>query len=160
MIAQPSAGKMPASRDIHRRPLRQRLWRNRYIYLMLLPVVAYFLIFKYLPMLWLRISFYDYKLIRGFAGSKFVGLKHYIKFFSGMDFWMLIRNTLALNFSVLLFVFPTPIVFSLLLNELRQLRYKKLVQTISYLPYFISITVLVSMITTFLSPTVGTLSMV
>lgn len=142
----------------HRHSLKTRLWKDRYVYLMLAPVIVYFLLFKYWPMLWMSISFYDYKFIKGFAGSKFVGLKHYINFFTGLDFWNLIRNTVMINVYVLLFVFPIPIVFALLLNELRRLRYKRLVQTVSYLPYFISTTVLVSMIITFLSPTVGTLN--
>lgn len=147
------------SRSPRHRPLRQRLWRNRYVYLMLLPVVLYFLLFKYWPMYWLRISLYDYKLLRGFDGSKFVGLKHYLKFFNGSDFWVIIRNTISLNLLSLLLVFPMPIFFALLLNEFKHLHFKKFVQTVSYLPYFISITVLVSMINTFLSPSVGTLNM-
>lgn len=155
MIKSPASQPAPAA---PRRNIRARLLRDRYIYLMLAPVIIYFLLFKYWPMLWMSISFYDYKLIRGFAGSKFVGLKHYINFFTGMDFWNLVRNTLMINLYVLLFVFPVPILFALMLNELRSLPFKRFVQTISYLPYFISIAVLVSMITTFLSPTIGSLN--
>lgn len=140
---------------------RHRLWqqirRDKFIYLMLLPVIAYLAIFKYWPMAWLSISLYDYKLLLGIEGSKFVGLKHYIDFFTGLDFFRVLGNTLILNILQLVFIFPVPIIFALLLNELRRLRFKKLIQTVSYLPHFISTMVLVSMITTFLSPSVGLL---
>ncbi len=124
---------------------------------MLLPVAAYLAIFKYWPMAWLSISFYDYKLLRGFGGSRFVGLQHYIKFLTGPDFSQILKNTLMISILQLIFVFPVPILFALLLNELKTLRFKKLVQTVSYLPHFISNMVLVSMIITFLSPSVGIL---
>ena len=140
-----------------RQKIRRRLWKDRYLYLMLLPVAAYLAIFKYWPMAWLSISFYDYKLLRGFGGSRFVGLQHYIKFLTGPDFSQILKNTLMISILQLIFVFPVPILFALLLNELKTLRFKKLVQTVSYLPHFISNMVLVSMIITFLSPSVGIL---
>ena len=136
----------------------RRLLADRYVYLMLLPVVVYYLLFRYWPMAWLSVSFYDYRLLRGFAGSTFVGFKNYIDFFNGMDFVRILRNTLMLNLYQLTFVFVSPIIFALLLNEIKFLKYKKVVQTISYLPYFISTVVLVTAITTFLSPSVGVLN--
>jgi putative aldouronate transport system permease protein len=76
---------------------RMRAWRNRYIYLMILPVLIYFIVFKYLPMGYLSMSFFDYKLLKGFAGSNFVGFKHFITFINGMNFSRTIWNTVALN---------------------------------------------------------------
>jgi len=146
-----SAGK----KRITWKKIRNNFVKNRYMYLMLLPVVAYFGIFKYWPMVWLRMAFYKYKLLKGFEGSKYVGLAHFTKFFNSMDFWMLLRNTLTLNALSLVLVFPVPILFALLLNEIGHARFKKLVQTVSYLPYFISTMILVSMINTFLSPSLG-----
>lgn len=132
----------------------RKLWRTRYVYLMLLPVVLYFALFKYWPMYWLRMAFYDFKILRGFD-SKFVGWKHFIRFFESTDFWTLISNTLTINFSSLIFVFPVPILFALLLNEVNSRKFKKLIQTVSYLPYFISTMIVVTMINTLLSPSLG-----
>lgn len=135
-----------------------RMWRDRYIYLMVVPVVVYLALFKYWPMWFLRISFYDYKLLFGFEGSRYVGLQWYERMLSNPDVPRYILNTLSLNALALLFVFPAPIVFALLLNELNAPRLKRVVQSISYLPHFISVVVLTAMITTFLSPSVGTLA--
>lgn len=99
--------KMPSAAVI-----RANIWKNRYIYLMILPVVAYFAIIHYWAMGWLSISFYDFKLLRGFAGSKFVGLANFEKFISGVNFWPVIKNTLLLNFYTLLFYFPVPVIFA------------------------------------------------
>lgn len=137
--------------------VRSKLWKDRYIYLMTAPVIVYFLLFKYWPMGWLRMAFYDYKLLKGFSGSEFVGFKHFADFFSGYDFWNLMRNTLLINLGALCFAFPVPIVFAMLLNELFLHRFKRVVQTISYMPYFISMVAFTSMIITFLSPSVGQL---
>lgn len=150
-------GKEISLQTSRQQKIRRRLWKDRYLYLMLLPVTTYLAIFKYWPMAWLSISFYDYKLLRGFGGSRFVGLQHYIKFLTGPDFPQILKNTLMISILQLIFVFPVPILFALLLNELKALRFKKLVQTVSYLPHFISSMVLVSMIITFLSPSVGIL---
>jgi len=138
-----------------RQKVMRKLWKMRYAYLMLLPVIIYFALFKYWPMYWLRMAFYDFKVLRGFDGSKFVGLKHFIRFFESTDFWMLLTNTLSINFSVLFFVFPVPIIFALLLNEVQHAPFKKAIQTVSYLPYFISTMIVVAMINTLLSPSVG-----
>lgn len=124
---------------------------------MIFPVVVYFILFKYWPMGWISIAFYDYKLLRGFSGSEFIGLQNFMEFFSGSNFWRTIGNTVILNVYSLLFVFPAPIVFSLILNEVANMKLKKAIQTISYLPYFISTVVLVGMIVSFLSPSSGLL---
>lgn len=138
--------------------VKRRIWRDRYMYLMVLPVLTYFIIFKYLPMWWLRIAFYDYKILKGFSGSKFVGLDNFRVFLRNPDFLQILWNTLWLNILNLAFVFTAPILFALLLNELSHRRFKKTVQTISYLPHFLSMVVVTSMITTFLSPSLGVLN--
>ncbi len=135
-----------------------RIWRSRYIYLMVLPVVLYFVLFKYLPMWFLRSAFYDYKLLKGFEGSTFVGLKYFTRLFTNPNLMTYITNTLILNLSALVFLFPAPLIFAILLNELRSAKFMKLVQTISYLPHFVSTVVLVSMITTLISPSYGSLA--
>ena len=135
--------------------LKKDIYRARAIYLMILPVVVWFLLFQYWPMTWLSISFFDYNLYLGFVGSKFVGFQNFIKFFTGMDFWGLMRNVLLLNFYALLVGFPAPIIFALFLNEMRSAKVKKVIQTVSFLPYFISMVAFVSLVTEFLSPSTG-----
>ena len=135
--------------------LKKDIYRARAIYLMILPVVVWFLLFQYWPMTWLSISFFDYNLYLGFVGSKFVGFQNFIKFFTGMDFWRLMRNVLLLNFYALLVGFPAPIIFALFLNEMRSEKVKKVIQTVSFLPYFISMVAFVSLVTEFLSPSTG-----
>lgn len=135
--------------------LKKDIYRARAIYLMILPVVVWFLLFQYWPMTWLSISFFDYNLYLGFVGSKFVGFQNFIKFFTGMDFWRLMRNVLLLNFYALLVGFPVPIIFALFLNEMRSAKVKKVIQTVSFLPYFISMVAFVSLVTEFLSPSTG-----
>ena len=135
--------------------LKKDIYRARAIYLMILPVVVWFLLFQYWPMTWLSISFFDYNLYLGFVGSKFVGFQNFIKFFTGMDFWRLMRNVLLLNFYALLVGFPAPIIFALFLNEMRSAKVKKVIQTVSFLPYFISMVAVVSLVTECLSPSTG-----
>ena len=135
--------------------LKKDIYRARAIYLMILPVVVWFLLFQYWPMTWLSISFFDYNLYLGFVGSKFVGFQNFIKFFTGMDFWRLMRNVLLLNFYALLVGFPAPIIFALFLNEMRSAKVKKVIQTVSFLPYFISMVAFVSLVTEFLSTSTG-----
>lgn len=141
-----------------RKRVANNIWQNRYIYMMVIPVLVYMVLFKYLPMYFLRASFYDYKLLKGFEGSKYVGLKWFDRLLSSPELWQYIRNTLTLNSLSLLICFPMPMVFALLLNEVHNKPYKKIVQTVSYMPHFISTVVLVSMINNILSPSLGTLA--
>ena len=119
--------------------------RNRWLYLMLLPGVAYFLIFKYWPMYGLHIAFKDYVPFLGYADSPWVGLKHFESFFGGPDFGRLMVNTLILALLTVLFVFPAPIVVALLLNELRVSVVKRSVQSLIYIPHFLSWTIVASL---------------
>jgi putative aldouronate transport system permease protein len=119
--------------------------RNRWLYLMLLPGVAYFLIFKYWPMYGLHIAFKDYVPFLGYADSPWVGLKHFESFFGGPDFGRLMANTLILALLTVVFVFPAPIVVALLLNELRVSVVKRSVQSLIYIPHFLSWTIVASL---------------
>ncbi len=163
MHSAPKSGVGMAKGNIFTSPrVRQlvgiRIWRNRYIYLMVVPVVVYFILLKYMPMWFLRSAFYDYKLLKGFDGSKYVGLKYFERLFTNPNLLNYIGNTLKLNLSALVFLFPAPMIFAILLNELRSTRFMKAIQTVSYLPHFVSTVVLVSMITTLLSPSMGSLA--
>jgi putative aldouronate transport system permease protein len=125
--------------------------RNKYIYLMLLPVVAYYLIFHYIPMYGAQIAFKDFVPARGIWGSEWIGFENFQDFFRGIFFGRLIRNTLAINILDVLFGFPAPIILALLLNELTSTRFKRIVQTITYMPHFISLVVVVGMLVDFLA---------
>ena len=125
------------------------------MYLMLVPVIAYFLVFKYKPMLFVQIAFKDYKLRKGIWASEWVGLKHFMRFFSSYNFTTTLVNTAVLSGLSLLCCFPFPIFLALLFNELRTDRTKKLVRTITYAPHFISTIVMVGMMIAICSPSTG-----
>ncbi|WP_052486920.1 ABC transporter permease [Gordoniibacillus kamchatkensis] len=112
--------------------------RDKYLYLLALPGLLYFLVFKYVPVGGLVIAFQEYSPYFGILHSKWVGFEHYARFFSNNDFWLLLRNTMAINMLNLLFFFPLPIILALLLNELRSTVYKRAIQTIIYIPHFFS----------------------
>lgn len=135
--------------------LGRRIWASRYLYLMFLPVFLYYVIFRYAPMLGLSIAFKDFNAFLGFEKSPWVGLKYFRQFFNSIYLWRLLRNTLLINLYDLLFNFPASIVLALLLNEVQNRRFKKITQTITYLPYFVSSVVIASMVVQFLSPSSG-----
>ena len=132
--------------------------RNRWVYAMMIPVIVYFVMFKYIPIANLRIAFYDYKILRGFSGSKYVGLQHFIKFFSSSNFPALLKNTVLFSIGAIFWQTLAPIVFALMINEVRGPKAKKLYQTISFMPYFISVVVVVTMINNIISPSMGLLN--
>ncbi|MNO28475.1 putative multiple-sugar transport system permease YteP [compost metagenome] len=136
--------KTPPGRHTKTGLLRKRLWRNKWLYLMLLPGVLYFIIFKYFPMYGLIISFQDYKPYDGIRGSEWVGLEHFRRLFTEPDFMIILKNTVIL-FALNLFIFfPVPIILALMLNELRGHFFKRLFQTFVYLPHFMSWVIIVS----------------
>ncbi|WP_082727065.1 ABC transporter permease [Paenibacillus riograndensis] len=130
----------------------KRLMSNRYLYLMLLPTVLYFLIFEYKPMYGAIIAFKDFNPFSGVAGSPWVGFKNFEKFFESYYFFRLLKNTFLMSFYSLLFIFPASLAFALLLNELRLKKLKSVLQTVSYLPHFISLIVICGMIIDFTKP--------
>ncbi|WP_276313738.1 ABC transporter permease [Antribacter gilvus] len=137
--------------DQRRKGSANPLWKHRALYLMILPGIAYFLVFKYLPMGGLVIAFQNYLPFLGFTGSEWVGLDHFVRLFSEDTFFLLLRNTLVISALMLLFAFPMPIVLALLLNEVRTKVLKKTVQTIVYLPHFMSWVIIVSIFYVMLS---------
>lgn len=144
--------------QLRKQSLWKRMLRNRWVYAMMIPVIVYFVMFKYIPIANLRIAFYDYKILRGFSGSKYVGLQHFIKFFSSSNFPALLKNTVLFSIGAIFWQTLAPIAFALMINEVRGPKAKKLYQTISFMPYFISVVVVVTMINNIISPSMGLLN--
>lgn len=124
--------------------------KNWELYLLLTPVILYFLIFHYFPLYGLQIAFKDFIATKGITGSPWVGFKHFERFFDSYYFWRLIKNTLGIGIFTLAVSFPIPIILALMLNEIKSLRYKKFVQTVIYAPHFLSTVVVVGMLLLFL----------
>lgn len=146
-------GKVSAPAGVAKTTGWARTWKiirkNKAVYLMVLPVIIYYILFHYKPMYGIIISFMDYNPRRGVSGSQWVGMKHFVDFFTGPYFWRLLGNTLKLSLSTLIFGFPVPIILALLINELRNKKFSKAVQTITYMPHFVSMVVLCAMIRQF-----------
>ena len=121
------------------------------IYLMVLPVIAFYIVWCYGPMYGIIIAFNEYKPKRGFLGSEWVGLYWYREYFRSAFAWRTIRNTLMISILNLVIGFPAPIILALMLNEMRSIAYKRVVQTITYIPHFISMVVLAGLLIDFLS---------
>ncbi|HZG85836.1 ABC transporter permease [Paenibacillus sp.] len=126
--------------------------RNSYqLYLLLFPIVLYYLIFQYLPMYGVIIAFKDYSVTKGILGSPWAGFEHFQRFFESPRFWTIIQNTIGLSALSLIVGFPLPIVLALLMNQLISKRFKRFVQTVLYAPHFISVVVIVGMLYVFLA---------
>lgn len=125
--------------------------RDKYLYMLFLIPFCFFVVFKYAPMYGVLLAFKDFKVAKGILGSSWVGLKYFKEFLSNPYSYRLIRNTVVLRVYQLLFGLPAPIVLALLLNELRNERFKRFVQTTSYLPHFVSLVVVCGMIVDFLA---------
>ena len=128
------------------RKLKKDFQLNKIKYLMVLPVIIYFLIFAYKPMYGLLMVFQDFSPRLGISGSTWVGLENFERFFADPSAWRIVQNTFNISFWSLVFGFPAPIILALLINEIRNKFFKRVVQTVSYMPYFISIVVLCSLI--------------
>lgn len=127
--------------------------KNKSLYLLMLPVLLYFIIFKYVPMYGALIAFQDFSPKRGFIGSDFVGLKHFIDFFTSPSFGTLLKNTFRISLTSLVFGFPAPIILALLLNELRNKKLARVIQNFTYLPHFISLVIVCGLIHDFTKDT-------
>lgn len=134
---------------------RKSFKRSKYLLILFLPCLIYYIVFKYLPMWGVVISFFDYSIFKGLELDSFVGLQHFITFFENPDAMRAVKNTIILGVESLIIGFPMPILFALLLNEVVGLKRKKIIQTISYLPHFLSAVVVCGMINSFLSPIGG-----
>ncbi|MDD4849812.1 MAG: ABC transporter permease subunit [Gemmiger sp.] len=130
--------------------LRKDLHKNHQVYLMIIPVILYYLIFCYKPMYGALIAFQDYNpLNANILDNKWVGFANFLEFFQGRYFWRLIKNTLTISLASTIVGFPIPIIFALLINEIKNKKFTKIVQTMSYMPHFISIVIVCSMIISF-----------
>jgi len=129
------------------------------LYAMLLLPLLYFIIFKYVPIFGNVLAFRRYRPGLGAFGTEWVGLRYFTMFFKDPAFWRAFRNTLTLSLMNLLINFPIPIIFALLLNEIRSVFFKKFVQTVSYMPRFISTVVVIAMAAEILSPSTGILNL-
>lgn len=142
-------GEMTVRSTMIVKRIKRDVQKNKYIYLMLLPVVAYFVVFHYIPMLSAQIAFKDFSIAKGIADSPWVGVKHFKTFFGSYYFGRLIRNTLVLSVENILFGFPAPIILAILINEINHTGFKRVVQTVTYLPHFISIVIVCALLRNF-----------
>ena len=135
---------------------RKKLWiqikRHKMLYLFILPCFIWLIIFSYVPMGGVVLAFKNYKFNLGIYGSPWAGMKHFNEFINAPEFWMTIRNTLRISALKLIVCFPAPVILALLLNEVRQAKLKRVVQTVSYLPNFVSWVVVVSLMRALFTP--------
>lgn len=134
--------------------------RKKYLYILLIPCIVYFIVFNYIPMYGIVIAFKDFNFAKGIMGSKWIGLANFKYMFQLGDFYQVLWNSLYLSLLRLVFGFPFPIILALMINEIRQEKLKRVSQTIIYLPHFISWVVVGGIIIQFLSPTWGAVNMV
>ncbi|HHV10773.1 MAG TPA: sugar ABC transporter permease [Clostridiales bacterium] len=148
---------MSANKELNKAPrVVKTSWKRDFkmnwrIYLIALPIVIYFFVFNYLPMGGLIMAFENFNPVKGFFGSKWVGLDNFIQFFTAPDFFQILRNTFAISLLGLAVGFPMSIIFALLLNEIHRTFFKKAVQTLSYMPYFVSTVVICGLVIDFVS---------
>lgn len=135
------------------RRLGNNIARHPLLYLMALPVFLYYLVYHYYPMYGMLIAFFDYAPMKGVLGSDFVGWKHFKAFLQDPYFFRTVWNTLSINIKLLLFAFPFPVIFAILLNELTGSRFRKFIQTVTYMPHFISTVVICGLVLNFCSST-------
>jgi len=149
----PTANPLISAKEQHprKKTLANRVWKMRWFYVLMLPGLIYFIVYKYIPMWGLLMAFQDYMPATGITGSEWVGLKHFISFFSSDGFYTLFKNTLMISIGSLVFSFPIPIILALLLNEVHHNVYKRTVQTLLYLPHFLSTVVICSLAYTMFS---------
>ena len=144
-----------SARQIKISHLWGRMKYFKYYYLLLLPALAYFLIFHYIPMYGVILAFKDFRYADGLWGSPWIGFVNFRRLFSSVSFFEILKNTLLISLYRIVFGFPAPLVLALLLNEMRHLRLKKIIQTVTYLPYFISWVILSGILIELLSPARG-----
>lgn len=125
---------------------RKDWMKYKYLFILLIPGLIYFLLFCYVPMGGTVIAFENYKINKGILGSEWVGFEHFRKFFSSKQFWPVIRNTFLLNFYTLIWGFPLPIIFAVMLSEVKNEKFRKAIQTMSFMPYFISMVIAVGLV--------------
>lgn len=132
-----------------------KIWTYRYIYLFILPAIIWYLVFAYYPMYGVLLAFKNFKYNLGIVGSPWAGFKYFEAFLSDSSFWDIIRNTMSISMLKLFLGFPAPIILALMLNEVMNTKFKRIIQTVSYLPHFVSWVVVVTLLQKILSPNVG-----
>lgn len=142
-------------KNLNKKSLKKRILRNYELYLFLIPAILLLVVFDYLPMFGVSMSFMNFKPYTGFFGSEWVGLQHFKTFLTMPKFLTTLKNTLTLSLYSIIAGFPLPIILALALNSIPFKRYKRVVQTVSYAPHFISTVVLVGMINIFFAPSSG-----
>jgi len=142
-------------RPIKKKNFLYNYWKYKYLFLLFIPAILYYAIFCYGPMYGIQIAFKEYFFAKGIWGSKWIGLDNFRDVFMMTGFWAALKNTLIISGLKFIFGFPCPIILALLLNELSSIRFKKLVQTISYLPHFLSWVILTGIFIQILAPTDG-----
>lgn len=158
--AKSQTGSYVVRNETSRQTIWRRMLRDKHLYFMLLPVIGFYFLFKYVPIVGEIIAFKDYRFADGIFGSQWVGFKHFQMIFQSPDFWRILRNTLVLNLYSLVFGFPVPIILALLLNEIRRNWYKRIVQNMLYIPHFMSWAVLGTIVIAALSPSTGIVNLV
>ena len=152
-----SSTKMAKVKEAH---FLKHLLRNKLLYILLLPGMLFFIIFNYLPMYGIVIAFMDFNVIKGIWGSQWVGISNFIELFSYSEFYNVLKNSLLINIYRLIWGFPAPIIVALMLNEIRRIRYKRVIQSLLYLPHFISWVVIAGIVYNFLSPSGGLVNVI
>lgn len=132
--------------------LAKDIKRDKYLYMLMIPFLLWFVLFKYKPMYGLQIAFKDFNLFKGISGSEWVGLEYFREFIGSEYFIRVFKNTIVINIYSLLICFPAPIILAILMNEVKNSKFRKVVQTLTYLPHFVSIVVVAGIVTTFLAP--------
>jgi putative aldouronate transport system permease protein len=135
-------------------------WKHRYLFILFIPAIVYYGVFRYGPLYGIQIAFKDFIFRRGITGSPWVGIENFKLLFSMGSFKEVLRNTVVISFLKLIFGFPAPIIFAILLNEIRAGKYKKIIQTVSYLPHFVSWVILGGVFMQFLSPSTGPVNII
>jgi putative aldouronate transport system permease protein len=152
MLKQQAAVQLPNNKMNKGNQTWRRVKRSGWLYALLLPTIIYFFMFSIVPYYGLSIAFKDFSPFIGIADSKWVGLKHFERIFANPDFYRLLKNTILIHMYKLFFGFPVPILFALLLNEVKHVLFKRSVQTITYFPHFLSWVVYGGIVVTFLTP--------
>lgn len=147
------SGKPQVLKESYGARCKKDFFINWKLYLIFLPILAFYIIFSYIPMYGAIIAFKDFSPQYGIWGSHWVGLKHFIDFFTSPDFGRILRNTLTISFSTLIFGFPAPIILALMLNEVKHSIFKRTIQTITYMPHFVSLVVVCGIIKNFVADT-------
>lgn len=160
MAAKVSAADRISYKAMTNKSLLSYMWKFKALYIISLPGILYFLIFKYIPLAGSVIAFQNYNIFKGFTGSEWVGLEHFKTMFAYPDFLRILKNTVLLGLYDLVLAFPAPIILALLLNELRLVVYKRVLQTVVYMPHFLSWVIISGIAIGILSPSTGIINQV